>query len=46
MRLTPRELPIVNGFIMLGPSDISVLGGRVEKLALKWELSQVLLDLL
>jgi tudor domain-containing protein 3 len=42
VRLTGKEMEIVKGFIMIGPSDISVLGGRVEKLASKWELTQSL----
>ena len=46
VRLNAKEMEIVKGFIMLGPSDISVLGGRVEKLAYKWELTQVPVQLL
>ena len=40
-RLNSNDVQIVKGFVMLRPSDISVLGGRVEKLASKWELTQV-----
>lgn len=34
-------VPLVSGFLLLEPRHVEVLGGKVEKLVLKWETQKV-----